>query len=181
MWRRIKGIPVSLAMVFMVLLIMGGVVMGNRNALNRASVSVWAELADLQAQVGDMADKAGNYLKLAGRLGIPDQEMKALTNAQDAALRFANQSIRSYGINAAVKLNEHAAALDEAAMALDARIRETQQSVTERNAVYDDWRIVRLVETDKDAYNQNAQHLRSMYASLPARVLLSGIFPPLFK
>ncbi len=89
MLKKLKQMPLSIAVGVMVVCILAGVTLGNRNALNRAKADSGATLTAVTQHTAERATQAGNLVKLAERLS-PDDPIIAPLKTAIAELKAAN-------------------------------------------------------------------------------------------
>jgi hypothetical protein len=191
MLKALKRMPVFVAIALMVLMMMGGVVLGNGNALDHSAGNAWAELAQIQQSVVQMANRASNHQAIAGRLGMEGDEVNALKQAQAAAQKMGNRSVQSMGASATQEILNAANALNDAVLNLDEAMKAKIQTLSSasdakieeeaRTRAYDNWVDNRLGIAQRKEYNSVAETTRAVYEALPAKALLGNKLPPLFE
>jgi len=181
--RKIKNMPVSIAIIFMIVLVLAGLILGNRNAVLRASKDVYAELANLQSKVAAVSGKANNYLLIAGRHGITGSEVTKLETARDDAERLVKRKIPSLGATAGVQYNASLSALEIALEAVDARFlaeivnlpeADQNRAKSERDAAYNGWRTERAIYTDIEDYNASVLEFRKAWNGVSFKFLFGS-------
>lgn len=190
MLKALKRMPVFVAVALMVLLMMGGVVLGNGNALDRAAGAAWTELGQIQESVVQMAKRASNHQAIAGRLGMEGDAVDALKKAQDAAQAMGRRPVQSLGASAAREILDAANTLNDAVLALDEALKAKIQTLDDANKVkteeaarsraYDNWVDNRLGIAQRKQYNSAAETTRAVYEKLPTKSILGNKLPPLF-
>ncbi|MDR2505427.1 MAG: hypothetical protein LBD16_04895 [Oscillospiraceae bacterium] len=157
--KKTKNMNAKVAAVIMVLLVLCGILLGNRNALVHASVGVYAELADIRENTSQLASKAQNYLTLAGQIGLTGTEVENLENSMNIAGMLGNN-----GRYSAQSLLGAIDDLDTAKTALNAKIESLGSHETERKSVFNAWAIIKdNVMVNTEDYNRNVAEYRKVW------------------
>jgi len=172
--KKMKQIPVWVAIVVMAVCVVAGVALGNRNALERARADIDASLADALGLAYQRVDMAEHRLLLLCKRNIPDH---AATKALEQAVEVSRRAKSPRGIAQADKALSAAAEavlepLGEAASAMDKNL---------MTGVMDEMiSAEKIMKRSADAYNNGLEDVRRVYNSLPLRQLLGGM-PEAFK
>ncbi|GHU71689.1 hypothetical protein FACS1894184_18810 [Clostridia bacterium] len=180
MFKKIGSMPARLAVWIMVFMLAGGVVGGNHNALSRARQPVVAEITSMRDRLNTMVAKSNNYTVIANRLGV---DVTETARAQSRALEEINSKREDKASAAAAY--EAAMQLNTAVLSLDDQIKseidklpavgsDKANVVIERDAVYSDWKRVRINYVDAINFNDVAAQLSQVYRAVPTRLLWGG-------
>jgi hypothetical protein len=148
------------AVILMSLMIAGGVVGGNRNALSRAREPVSTRISQMGDRLDGMVAKANNYTALANAQG---EDISEVARAQAAATEAAGQRASAEEIYTAANQ------LHQAVMDLNDRLDSPDKA-----KVYDDWMQSRVNYKDADSYNSAVEGLNKVYRAVPFRWLWGG-------
>ena len=173
MLRKIKGMPVSAAVIIMVVCVLVGVALGNANALRAAAKGVADAETAVRQYSQARAIKAGNLLIPAKRLIADDPATAALSRAIDA--QKLAKSI--------TKLSEANANLTDAVRAMwdvlnPIAVEPDRGPVVGELDVFESETI--LLKRKVNEYNESVQKVRQTLAALPFKFLLQGAVPEVY-
>ena len=180
--KKTKTMPVGAAIFIMIVLVLLGVVFGNRNALARASKDVYAELDVMRDRAQIVSGKAGNYLLLAGRLGVTGKDVTTLKAASDAANAMLKNTAK-HGSKTAATYVSVITNLESAMNAVDAYLRDEIQKLpaadqnratADREAIYNGWRAERMKAEEIDSYNASVQEFKKIYRGVAFKFMFGA-------
>ena len=174
MLKKIKKMPVWAAIVVMVVCVLAGVALGNKNALDRARAGIAASLADATGLAYQRVDMAEHRLLLLCKRNIPDH---AATKALEQAVEVSRRAKAPGAIAQADK------ALSAAAQAVLEPLSEAASAVDKglMTGVMDELGSAeKIMRRSADAYNKDLENVQRVYNSLPMKRLLGGM-PEAFK
>lgn len=166
--KRLKQMPIPIAVLIMVLLVVAGITFGNHNALASVKKEPESILESVSALASDRAKQAKNLLVVAKRNEVEARHITALEDAigelEDAKkanqIASANQSLTF----TATAVND---ALQEAADQQDKKLATgVMDELESRN---------KLITREANKYNDSLDAVRTLYYSLPMRWLIGGM------
>lgn len=166
--KKLKQIPVPVAIIIMVVCIIVGVAFGNHNAFSDAKAAPEAILTEVSAMASDRANKASNLLVVANRNDVDQKNITALEDAigdlknatRANKIAEANQSV-TFAANTVNEQIQQAAGAEDRKWATGA-----MDEISSLNK-----QIVRRAS----AYNESVSDLRSLYNKLPLRWFVGGM------
>lgn len=174
MLKKIRQIPMGLAIVVMIVCVSGGVALGNRNALSRAVEQTKASLSDAAGLAYQRVDMAEHRLLVLCARNIPDH---AATKALESAIEVSRRAKTPGEIARADKALSSAAesVLEPLGAVASAKDKELTTGVMD-----DMISAGKILLRSADAYNKALEDVRKVYNALPARLFLGGM-PEAFK
>ena len=173
MLRKIKGLPVPVAVIIMVVCVLAGVALGNANALRAAAKGVAGIETAVRQHSQTRAVKAGNLLIPAKRLIADDPATAALSRAIDAqklAKSVGKLSAANADLTAAVWAMWDV--LEPIAVEPDRGPAVGELKVFESETI--------LLKRKVNEYNEGVQKVRQTLAALPFQFLLGGAVPEVY-
>jgi len=173
MLRKIKGLPVPVAVIIMVICVLVGVALGNANALRAASKGTLEAQAAVRQYSDARAVQAGNMLVLARRIAADSPVTASLEQAIEAHRRAGPIA----GVAAAnAQLTD---AVRDARGVLEPLAVETDRRLL--TGVVDDFDSgTHLLSRKIGEYNESVQKVRQTLAALPFQFLLQGAVPEVY-
>ncbi|MCL1796645.1 MAG: hypothetical protein FWG37_07140 [Clostridia bacterium] len=173
MLRRMKGIPVPVAVAILTLCVLVGVALGNANVLRAAAKGVTQFETALRERSQVCAVKAGNLLHPARQYIADDPATAALSKAVEAHKK--TKSIKELSA-ANANLSDAVHAMWDA---LEPVITEPSRgpAIGELD-VFDS--ESNLLKREVGKYNEAVQKVRQTLATLPFRFLLQGVVPEVY-
>lgn len=177
MFKKIKNLSAVWAAVFMVLMFVFAVALGNNNAVKDARALCEESFQGVAVLMEDRRGEAANLLVLAERYKAPSaeelsgiiEELKEISEKTPGEIAAENE------------------ALNEAAKAVETEIREILQVKDEKGdlknlqAVMDDLQSEQnILNRLAQAYNETARQAQEIYQKLPLKFLL-GAAPGVFE
>ncbi|MDR0395800.1 MAG: hypothetical protein LBH66_00685 [Oscillospiraceae bacterium] len=169
MLKKIGSMPQKTAAILMSLMIAGGVIGGNRNALSEAREPVASQVAMMCDRLSIMVSKANNYTVMANAQGA---DISSVARAQTRAMEVI--SMRGVDNSSAQEVYTAANQLHQAVMDLNDRLESP-----DKGTVYDDWMLNRVNYKDADSYNATLEGYNRVYRALPTRWLWGVAYRPI--
>lgn len=161
--KKIKQLPVPVAVLIMIVCILAGLTFGNNNALSRAMADSSDAFGSVQSMGQEWANKASNISTLCTNAGVDDGIVKSLNNAIDA-VKKADSPKRFTQAR-----EDLLSSLDKARTALDEHSSEVQYlQRAEDDLLSSQLQLDRVIKT----YNAEQQTVVDVYNKLPTKWLL---------
>lgn len=174
MLSKMKKIPVSIAVIIMIVCVLAGIVLGNHKAMRMAVEDAAADYQILEQRAKECAVQAGNLLVVAKRV---DAEHPALAKLDDA-IRAQKAATSAPAIAQTNK------ALKEAVTAVSQGIKPTASAQDAKliTAAVDNFLSeATLLSRAGAAYNISVEKALDAKKSLPTGFLLGGSMPEVYQ
>ena len=166
--KRLKQIPVPLAVVIMVVCIVVGIAFGNHNALSEAKAAPEAILAEVSALASQRANSAKNLLVVANRNNV-DQALRTQLEDTIGSLEDATKAGKIASANEGLTF---------ATNAVNEQIQANANDQDKRLAtgVMDDLSSNdKLLTRRANVYNESLEAVSKVYRTLPFGWLVGGM------
>lgn len=163
----------TIAICVMCALMLGGIFLGNRNAVIDSSREILSRVEVIRQKVDTMAGKANNFVIIGERVEIDEKRIDELKTAISNAKELTARDMSSIGTDAPNQLVKASSELKEAVLWVDKEIRNSGKEEMAIQVANNGWTNEVLTYEDIVKYNTTvAANTRGGF--IPFKFLLGG-------